>query len=52
MAHLILLDAGVLGLIASKNRTLQVLDFERWMKAIILSGADLIIPDVTRFEVR
>lgn len=49
---MILLDAGLLGLIATKDRTPQVSDFERWMKAITRSGADLLIPDVARFDLR
>ncbi len=52
MARLILLDAGLLGLISAKNRTPEVLAFEGWMKAVTDGGADLLIPDVTRYEVR
>ncbi len=52
MARVILLDAGLIGLIAAKNRTPAVVAFEGWLKVITNSGADLLIPDVTRFEVR
>ena len=52
MARFILLDAGVLGLACPGSRTPLVASFQPWVHHLIAGGSDVVIPDVTRFEVR
>ena len=52
MARLILLDSGPLGLIVRAPSKPQVVRCLAWLKAISATGAAVIIPEITHYEVR
>ena len=52
MARLIVLDAGVVGLLCSSPMLQNVTVCRRWMERQLASGAKFLISDLTDFEVR
>ena len=52
MARVILLDAGLVGLACSSPKTSQAQAFNVWLTALPLPDTNMLIADVTRFEVR
>ena len=52
MAHLIFLDAGVVGLLCSSLTKPYVAACDAWLKRQIVNGALVYIADLTDFEVR
>lgn len=52
MAEYVVLDSGPLGL-ASRNRNHSTAaPFHRWMDALLVRGTDLVVPEITDYELR
>ena len=51
MPHIVLLDAGVIGLACPASRTPIVDGFQQWVDGLLAQGVDIVIPDVARYEV-
>ncbi len=52
MAFLVFLDAGVVGLTSSRTTPKDAAEFSLWVDDMLEVGADLIVSDLTRYEVR
>lgn len=52
MSRTILLDAGPLGLVTNPKRSPQSLACAQWLQAHIASGARVILPEISDYEVR
>ena len=52
MSRTILLDAGPLGLITNPNRSPQSLACTHWLQELIVSGARVVVPEISDYEVR
>ena len=52
MADYVVLDSGPLGL-ASRNRNhSRAAPFHFWMNALLVRGADFVVPEITDYELR
>ena len=47
-----MLDAGPLGLVTNPNLSPQSLACARWMQALVTSGARVVLPEISDYEVR
>lgn len=52
MARFVLLDAGVIGLLCLPSDDPKVIPGRVWLARLISSGVDVLIPDITDYEVR
>src|SRR3954462_11841830 len=52
MARLVLLDAGPLGLACSRSGVLVVDRCRAWLLALEVTGAEILIPAISEYEVR
>jgi hypothetical protein len=52
MARLILLDSGPLGMIVRAPSKPHIVRCLTWLKAILTTGAVVVIPDIAHYEVR
>ena len=52
VASLVLLDAGPLGLVTNPNPSPQALACTQWLRALVLAGTRVIVPEIADYEVR
>jgi len=48
----VLLDAGPLGMISNPKATAANIECYEWMEAMIVSGAQVFVPEIADYEVR
>lgn len=52
MSQVVLLDAGVIGLLTNPNRTPNNVACARWLQAIAMASIRVIVPEIADYEVR
>ncbi len=52
MSRTIVLDAGPLGLVTNPKQSPQSLACAQWLQALVASGARVIVPEISDYEVR
>jgi predicted nucleic acid-binding protein len=52
MSFIVLLDAGPLGLVTNPKASPETLACKGWLEALLLSGAEVRIPEIADYEVR
>ena len=52
MSNIVLLDAGPLGMISNPNATTSNRECFDWMESLIVSGAQIFVPEIADYEVR
>ena len=52
MKHVILLDAGPLGLVTNPKRSPQSMACNQWLQSLLLNGVHVMVPEITDYEVR
>ena len=52
MNEIVLLDAGPLGRISNPSATLANLECYNWMESLLMSGHQIIVPEIADYEVR
>lgn len=52
MSNVILLDAGPLGMISNPSATFANLECYDWMESLLISGHQIIVPEIADYEVR
>lgn len=52
MNEIVLLDAGPLGMISNPSATLTNLACYHWMESLLMSGCQIIVPEIADYEVR
>lgn len=52
MSRVVLLDAGIIGLITNPKRSPESLACTRWLQTLIQSGIRVILPEIADYEVR
>ena len=52
MNMIVLLDAGPLGMISNPNASPSNLQCYEWMESLIMSGAQVFVPEIADYEVR
>lgn len=52
MSRTIVLDAGPLGLVTNPKQSPQSLACAQWLQALVVSGARVIVPEISDYEVR
>ena len=52
MKEIVLLDAGPLGMISNPSATPANLECYNWMESVLMSGSQIIVPEIADYEVR
>jgi predicted nucleic acid-binding protein len=52
VSHTIVLDAGPLGLVTNPKNSPQSLACAQWLQALVASGVQVILPEISDYEVR
>lgn len=52
MNGIVLLDAGPLGMISNPSATTANLECYRWMETLLMSGYQVVVPEIADYEVR
>ncbi|WP_413165477.1 PIN domain-containing protein [Capilliphycus salinus ALCB114379] len=52
MNRVILLDAGILGLVTNPKRSAESVACTQWLQGIVTSGVRVIVPEIADYEVR
>ncbi len=52
MSRIVLLDSGVLGLVTNPRAFPAVARCNEWMESLLLSGAEVAVPEIAHYEVR
>lgn len=52
MNEIVLLDAGPLGMISNPSATPANLECYNWMESLLMSGYQIIVPEIADYEVR
>ncbi len=52
MNEIVLLDAGPLGMISNPSATSANLKCYNWMESLLMSGCQIIVPEIADYEVR
>lgn len=52
MSQIVLLDAGLLGLVTNPRRSEQNLASTRWLQALLAAGVRVVVPEIADYELR
>jgi hypothetical protein len=52
VSQVVLLDAGVIGLLTNPNRSPENIACARWLQALAVTGNRVIVPEIADYEVR
>jgi hypothetical protein len=52
VSHVVLLDAGPLGIATNPRRSRQSVACAQWLQALVTHGARVIVPEIADYEVR
>jgi predicted nucleic acid-binding protein len=52
MSIIVLLDAGPLGMVSNPNASAINLECFQWMESLVISGAQVLVPEIADYEVR
>ena len=52
MSRTVLLDSGPLGMVTNPRRSPQSVACAQWLQELVLSGVQIIIPEIADYEVR
>ena len=50
MAEYVVLDSGPLGFASRNLNHSRTAPFHRWMDALLLRGADIVVPEITDYD--